>query len=742
MVWIDDEQAAARKIAFQQVGQGVEPLFVGEGPPACRDNGDEVVGAHVAGYADEVAPIGEDFAVEGAVVVAFVHDLRDAVERLGVGVEGDAPVELSGDARDAVDPALEAHLELCFRRDEHVDAPQRVERDGAAQHRDLPVDAGDERLGHAAVVDVRQVLPLMQADDDFRGAEFLHRMDQAAGHVDGPAALCFHLDVDGGRHADRFVQHAQPLCACFLALGVVEDHVDRHEWHAPFVGADQGEGHERTDRRRVVQRNHDFLFVLRLRGAGFCVQGEFLGRVLSGERTDDAREENEHHDSVHHFVAHQGLSRGDVEGCAHHHHGQRAGRVPVAQSEHHPARRLVPPEEPLAGPGGQPFRRGGRCQDDQHDPERVPALEEQADVDEHAHADEEVRDEQGVAHEVDAVHQGRGRGDVAVQHEAREESAEDAFEAAQLAERCAEKNDDQHEDVLEHVVGHVVEKAADDGRQGEEHEQAEQDALHRKPNPEDGVARACERARNAGQHEQRTEHGEHRGADADGHADVAREAVARDDGERHEGVRGQNARQEQRSGGRVVEHKVADDIARHAGNHHCGRPEREPPAQVAFQAADVHAQPGCEHDVVEPHLAEDPEARVAPEQPQAVLAHQDSRQHHADDVGDVQAVQQHGRKKDDAEHDEEDPSRIGDGEVVRYVGQQLRHMLSIYLQRKEKVGISSRFAGEKFYFCTAITHIADNHSIRNENERSNRRRQRRRRPRVPSRAGRARLPCR
>ena len=126
-----------------------------------------------------------------------------------------------------------------------------------------------------------------------------------------------------------------------------------------------------------------------------------------------------------------------------------------------------------------------------------------------------------------------------------------------------------------------------------------------------------------------------------------------------------------------MKHEMPHDIACHAGNHHCGCPERQPPAQVTFQAADVHAQSGREHDVVESHLAEDLETRVAPKQPQTVLAYQDSRQHHANDVGDVQAVQQHGREKDDTEHDEEDPGRIRDGEVVRYVGQQLRHMLSI-----------------------------------------------------------------
>ena len=175
----------------------------------------------------------------------------------------------------------------------------------------------------------------------------------------------------------------------------------------------------------------------------------------------------------------------------------------------------------------------------------MPALKEQPDVDKHSHTDKEVRDEQGVAHEVDAVHQWGSRGDVAVQHKSGKEGAEDAFEAAQLAERRTEKNDDQHKDVLEHIVGHVVEKAADDGRQGKKHEQAEKDALHCEPNPEDSVARACERARNTGQHEQRTEHGQHRGAYADGHADVAHEAIARDDGERNEGVRGQDACQKQ-----------------------------------------------------------------------------------------------------------------------------------------------------------------------------------------------------
>ena len=96
---------------------------------------------------------------------------------------------------------------------------------------------------------------------------------------------------------------------------------------------------------------------------------------------------------------------------AHHHGCERGGYVGAAQAEDD--RPLVAGEFEcfLSEQRGDVF--GGGDQDDHHggDLDALPVAEEGPVVDQHAYADQEEGDEDGVADEFDAVHQGRGAGD-------------------------------------------------------------------------------------------------------------------------------------------------------------------------------------------------------------------------------------------------------------------------------------------------------------------------------------------
>ena len=79
---------------------------------------------------------------------------------------------------------------------------------------------------------------------------------------------------------------------------------------------------------------------------------------------------------------------------------------------------------------------GGGDQDDHHgsDLDTLPVAEESPVVDQHAYADQKEGDEDGVADEFDAVHQGRGARDEAVEGQTREEGADDRLQSGQMCQ--------------------------------------------------------------------------------------------------------------------------------------------------------------------------------------------------------------------------------------------------------------------------------------------------------------------
>ena len=87
-------------------------------------------------------------------------------------------------------------------------------------------------------------------------------------------------------------------------------------------------------------------------------------------------------------------------------------------------------------------------------------MEEQPQVDEHAHADEEVGDEDGIADELNAVHQWRHMGNETVQYEAGEECSDDAVETDGLAQGSTHEEHCHDEDELHHGIAVAAQKPA------------------------------------------------------------------------------------------------------------------------------------------------------------------------------------------------------------------------------------------------------------------------------------------
>ena len=117
-------------------------------------------------------------------------------------------------------------------------------------------------------------------------------------------------------------------------------------------------------------------------------------------------------------------------------------------------------------------------------------MEEQPDIDEHAHTNEEVGDEEGVADKLYMVHQWRHGRDVAVEDKSGEESTEDTLQPYKACQRGTEKQHGEDKDELHDRVAIAPEKAPRESWHDEQDDGDIQHELHHKPQPEQHIGLA------------------------------------------------------------------------------------------------------------------------------------------------------------------------------------------------------------------------------------------------------------
>ena len=225
----------------------------------------------------------------------------------------------------------------------------------------------------------------------------------------------------------------------FGVFALVVDDVQRVETAVLLLGQRDAQPHQLGDFFLARHRDqHVFArraFARPLRP----FDGDVVGAALRGEGRNRAGRQYHQNRAVEHRFVQQadGFALGraaQYHVVAHHHRRQRRRHVGAAQSEEQRALVAAQPEGLLRQAGRYVF---GRRHHDDHDDahfDALPALEERAVVDEHPHAYQKEGDEDGVAHEFDAVHQRRGPGNEPVHGQSRQESADDGFEPRQLGE--------------------------------------------------------------------------------------------------------------------------------------------------------------------------------------------------------------------------------------------------------------------------------------------------------------------
>ena len=298
--------------------------------------------------------------------------------------------------------------------------------------------------------------------------------------------------------------------------------------------------------------------------------------------------------------------------------------------------------------------------------------QERLHVDNHAHADKKIGDEQGIAHKLQMNHQRRRGRNEAVEHDAHQEGPENALDTHKLHEARTQKDEGQHENKLGHGVVVAAEKPAAQARKRIDDDQAQGHHLEQEPEPVEPRDVLLEHAAHHGQHEQHERVGHDGAAHGDAHAAPPRQAVAQHDGIGHERVRGVHGCHQHRGRHAATQHPIVGSKAQKHRQSERQQAHREGPAAYLLDVLHVHLKAGQKHDVVEPHLAEELKTGVAREQVRGVGPYQHAGPDHAHHRRYAQALQEHRSEQDDAEHDEENPRGIRDGKILRKLVHRLR----------------------------------------------------------------------
>ena len=99
------------------------------------------------------------------------------------------------------------------------------------------------------------------------------------------------------------------------------------------------------------------------------------------------------------------------------------------QSEHHVPLGLRQSEQQAREIGRYGLAECAEESYQQHNPPHARSFQQRAQIDKHAHANQKIGNEDGIADELNAVHQRRHLGNVAVQNQAGEEGSEDALQS-------------------------------------------------------------------------------------------------------------------------------------------------------------------------------------------------------------------------------------------------------------------------------------------------------------------------
>ena len=229
-------------------------------------------------------------------------------------------------------------------------------------------------------------------------------------------------------------------------------------------------------------------------------------------------------------------------------------------------------------------------------------MEHRSDIHQHAHTNQEVGNEDGVADKLDTVHQRRGVGHKTIKHQTCKEGAKDALQATELSGGSGKEDHSQRESELYDGIAVFTEEHTNEAWQQEEHAEDEKGKLQAEEDPEPNVVAAFQRARDTCQKDEGGKERDHRGSNGDGDRGRLAQSVASNDGVSHQRVGSKDAGQEQGGRKTVIQEVVACQETETKRNHGSDETKDETLGAVLLQVLQVHLQTCQEHNEINAHL--------------------------------------------------------------------------------------------------------------------------------------------
>ena len=218
--------------------------------------------------------------------------------------------------------------------------------------------------------------------DDLRAGKLLEGVFDAIGDIRRQAHLRLHTYLRGTRLLLQLLQQLDALLTGLRTVLVVVHHIERHKLIVEaLVAHHQREVQQLGCYLRIFHTKENLLVIgslVLLRRTALLLQDNLLRGMLRNEGAHDTSEENHHHDTIDHTVAHQKLSWRHLEVHTHHHHRDGACRMSRGKTEHHVTRRDGQTEQMTGDIGRQRLAEGADEGDAHHDAKDIETAKHRA----------------------------------------------------------------------------------------------------------------------------------------------------------------------------------------------------------------------------------------------------------------------------------------------------------------------------------------------------------------------------
>ena len=336
------------------------------------------------------------------IAVLLLHVAFYVRQRIGMSMELQMAIQLFSDTADMLQPFIKAHLILCFLGNSHQYPAYSTRRNDAADNHHLAMrtahhiiyDRAKRRLKHTRCA-------VCQTHNNLATVILLHGAQDTTCYIGAHTVQGSHRHICRCSYLLSTLKHPLTLLVVthnlFTVLRIVRD-TETHQGIRD-VGVTDKDGQLRHYIHIIMLTiGNKTLTVIRTSVVLQCciAQCQMLGTITGGEPANDTTEENKHYGGVQYLIRHQIYLRSS----SYHNNSQRTGSMGIGKAEHQPHRVTVLPTPPRHSSSGKKLGERSYCHHHKDNPKRIGVAQHNANINEHSHTYQEVRDEDGVTHKL------------------------------------------------------------------------------------------------------------------------------------------------------------------------------------------------------------------------------------------------------------------------------------------------------------------------------------------------------